>query len=124
MDKARELLQQLRHTRGVTEEQFHGFLELCREAAVPEVTLYVPSARCEGWYEMFRIFVFSARPDIRDFVWCHLPGRGLLVCDARGNGQPLKACDPAADIFFDESLFEGGTNMTPPDREKLMKRSG
>ena len=124
MGKAYDRLQELRRAGDASEEQFHRFLEQCRQEAVPEVTLYVPSSRCEGWYEMFRIFVFSARPDIQTLVWCHVPGRGPMVFDADGTqGRSLKEWDPAADLFFDESLFDGGTNMSPFEPEKLPRRT-
>ncbi|MFH1430358.1 MAG: hypothetical protein ABIG71_02420 [Candidatus Uhrbacteria bacterium] len=122
MKKAHDLLQELRRSGNVHAEQLQRFLELCKERAVPEVTLYTTSGMCEGWYEMFRIFVFSARPDVHDFVWYHSHRRGLLVFTADGSSwKPLEEWDPDADIFFDESRSDGGTNMTPFEREASSK---
>ena len=121
MGKAHELLVSLRQAGRVAERQHQEFLELCEHEKVPQATLYTP-ASIEGWYEMFRIYIFSKREDIRNFIWYFSPRCGLLVVDFDGKGVPLKEWDPDADLFFDESLHEGGTNMEPIERERRKKR--
>lgn len=103
-------------------------MRLCKEEAVPEVMVYSPAGSSEryDWYQMYQAFVFSARKDIAGTVWCIVPGRGLLVFDADGkNEQPYNVWDPSAEVFYDVNLCDmGATNMSPPEREALMRKTG
>lgn len=120
MEEALKMLRELRAARDVCDDQLNEFIQTCDRLGIPSVTLYTPAA-CEGWYQMFRVYVFSTRTDIKDHVWYYSPYCGeITVLDAEGkNGKPFKEWSPDGDLFFDPSLDEGGTNMDPVERERL-----
>lgn len=124
MDEAVRLLRELRASASATAEQAAEFIQLCDKLAIPQVTIYT-MAGSEGWYEMYRAYVFSKRADIQGTVWYYSSRTGTLtVSDANGkNGQPFEVWDPEADLFFDPSLYEGATNMDPVERERSQKQS-
>ena len=119
MEKAIRVLQELRALGAVTEERLSEFFKLCDELRVPTVTIYSLGAS-DGWWEMHKAYVFTSRTDAHEHIWFLSLRRGLLmVCDANGkNWVPFEQWDPKADLFTDGSLYEGGTNMHPPEREK------
>ena len=127
MEKSLALLRELRAKHSVRLSQVERFMRLCKKEAVPEVTVYSPAGSGEryDWYQMYQAFVFSSRDDIARTVWFLDPRKGLLVYDADGkNAQPYKEWDPTAEIFFDANLCDrGATNMSPPEREALMRRA-
>ena len=121
MDKAFQLLKELRGMSAVTSDKVDELLRLCLQSGVPCVTVYSPT-RYEGWYEMQRAYVFTKRKDVHKHIWYFSPRSGLLVSDRNGkNCMPFAQWDPEADLFTDQSLYEGGTNMNPVERERLGK---
>lgn len=122
MEKALQFLAELRKAGADTHERVTEFLKLCDELKVPRVTLYAP-ASSSGWHEMFRVYVFTKRADLTSHIWYLSLRRGvIMVYDANGkNGVPFETWDPEADLFFDDSLYEGGTSMDPVERENRNK---
>lgn len=122
MEQAIRVLQELRGMASVTQERLVGFLKLCNELKVPTVIIYSPGVS-EGWWEMHKAYVFTSRTDISQTIWLFSRHRGLVVLDSDGkNGVPFEEWDPKADLFTDDSFFEGGTNMHPPERERLYRK--
>lgn len=117
MQEAVQVLRELRASASVTEEQKDRLFELCRTLQVPRITIYSASRQCEGWFEMQAAYVFTERTDVHDFVWYFSPRRGLVVCRGSSDYVPFEEWDPQADLFTDDSMFEGGTNMNPFERE-------
>ncbi len=123
MDEALKSLRELRGAFAVTSEKVEELLRLCQKSGVPCVTVYSP-ARYDGWYEMQRAYVFTKRKDAHEHIWYFSPNRGLSVIGRDGkNAVPFEQWDPEADLFTDQSLNEGGTNMNPVERERLSKNS-
>lgn len=118
MVEAIRVLSELRALGAVTQERLSEFLKLCDELKVPIVTIYLLGVS-DGWWEMHKAYVFTDRKDIHETIWLLSRRRGLVVLDSQGkNGMPFEEWDPKADLFTDDSLYEGGTNMHPPLREK------
>lgn len=119
MSEAIELLRKLRAAASATAEQVHKLVQTCEQCKVPRVTIYC-FTWSEGWYDMRSAYVLTARPDATDHVWYFSPRSGLHVYDREGkNGMPFEQWDPQADLFTDDSFYEGATNMNPAEREKL-----
>lgn len=118
MDEAIRLLRELRSASAVTEEQTMELLRLCCQSQVPCVTVY-SAAEYEGWYRMQTAYIFTKRTDAHEHIWYFSPMSGLMTFDLKGeNPVPFEQWDPEADLFTDDVLFSGATNIDPVRRER------
>ena len=121
MEAAIRMLQELRGMEDATSGKINEFMRLCDQLKVPCVTVFTLYGVEPMSYIMRRAYVFTKRTDSREHIWYFSPRLGLMVLDRNGENQvPFEQWDPEADLFTDQSLHEGGTNMNPVERERLL----
>lgn len=63
---------------------------------------------------MHTAFLFTNKPNPENHIWVFSPRTGLMVFDFNGqNGKLFEEWDKEADLYLDESMVAGGTNIDP-----------